>query len=150
MSNDQEIIAVEVDVRGASSVAEETQRIESVLKRNGIKKVNKLLYTGVDGNRERIAEILNNGIAGGRNTTYAHTVKEMLEKNEVGEMIPLEYADMHDDCVLLVYDPEKLTDRPRDINDVDQLLDNHEYRTADEHNFRDALLAIVRLKTGLL
>ena len=142
MTNGRDVICGKVNVRGASCVEEEMKLIESFLRRNGVRGLKRLLYTGIRGTKKKMQEILERGIAGTKTSTYAHSAEEMITE-DTGNLIALDYASMHKNQLVLVYDGDQLTDDPRS---TEQFLDAYEYIPIEGKTFRDALKAIIMIK----
>ncbi len=141
------IILDEVDVRGLFALEDEVEKIQSFLKERGISPEN-LLLTGMDGSEERIKEVLEKGIAGREsNTTFAQTIEEILECSFSGTPHVLDYASESDNPAIVVYDSTNLHVCD-DENEHPFEITQGAYAPTHNATFRDAIIAIIHLKTG--
>ncbi len=140
----QKVLRLDIDTRQCLDQEEELDILVQALESKGIENARVLLYVGINGAKEKIRKLLQTGIAtGSSKMTFALTVEEMIKGLEHEESSVLDYAIMQDHPTVIAYEPTLLQ------NHVDH--DNrmpHEYVPVDGHTFRDALIAIVTLKTG--
>ncbi len=138
--DENKILVGEVDVRGLLSVEDELEKIESFLKENNISQRN-ILYTGICGSRERVERVLKNGIAGRKsNISYAQTKEEILINAFSISATALDFAVIasYENPAIAIYDATYL-----EGSEIDG------YEPIKGKTFRDALIAIIHLKTFL-